>query len=335
MTRPPGTKKAFRANFDIRTFDLNLLKIFDEIYSTRSVAHAADRLALSPSAVSHALRRLRARLDDPLFVRLGGSMQPTPHAVQLGQQISRLLGEFRLTLNVDQFDPSTTSHQFSIACLSYVGALFVPSLIARLEKVAPHARFRVHGINDSIVDDLESGAIDVALGNFSRVPNSMMHFELFRDRLVWVASKKNPMTGGTPSLEQIAKLKHVVPTAYNMSTEPIDAYIAKQGLERMVVQDDKGALAAAMSKSNLKRKVAVTTTDSHSAVAIVAKTNMVALILERMAQIYQRSFAIAIIEPPYIADDLIFSCLASHRLSRRAANMWLHDMIKETAKDFQ
>lgn len=122
----------------LRTLDMNLLLVFETIYRHRQVTSAASELAISPSALSHALSRLRTTLGDDLFVRQGSMMQPTARAQVIAPGILAALNALSDTLNsAEVFNPQTSTQMFRFAVTDYTAAVFFPALITRLQQIAP------------------------------------------------------------------------------------------------------------------------------------------------------------------------------------------------------
>ena len=129
---------------DLRSLDLNLLVALDALLRRRSVIAAADELAMSPSALSHALARLRAALDDELFVRIGNAMQPTAHAERLAGPVSAALALLSNGLaQAGRFDPATSDRCFTLAATDYTTFAMLPALVAQVQDLAPRLRFQI------------------------------------------------------------------------------------------------------------------------------------------------------------------------------------------------
>jgi DNA-binding transcriptional LysR family regulator len=120
-----------------KTFDLNLLIVFDAVMQERNLTRAGDRLGMSQPAVSHALSRLRHALKDDLLVRSPEGMRPTPRAERMLVPIQAALRELQVTLEADEFDPSASSHEFAIAANNYAARAVIPSLVHRVAQLAP------------------------------------------------------------------------------------------------------------------------------------------------------------------------------------------------------
>jgi len=148
------------SEIQLHKIDLNLLSTFEALMEDGSVAGAAEKLHVTPSAVSHALGRLRTQLDDPLFVRVGGKMQPTAKAVQLADDLTPILRGLRRALKPqDAFDPTTSNRVFRIALHS--SPAFMAKVTAAIQKAAPNVMIewvRIMRINQT---DLADGLIDL------------------------------------------------------------------------------------------------------------------------------------------------------------------------------
>ncbi|WP_313110729.1 LysR family transcriptional regulator, partial [Stutzerimonas nitrititolerans] len=157
---------------NIYNFDLNLLRVLDALLRERNVSRAAQRLSLSQPAVSNALNRLRELLDDPLLVRVGRAMQPTPRALSLEAPIRDALQQIEHTLNAgDFFDPATSRQRFAIAVTDYVELICMPPLMAHLARVAPGIQLAIEHLSPTLpIEALDNGELDLALGRFLDVP---------------------------------------------------------------------------------------------------------------------------------------------------------------------
>src|SRR5690606_38093968 len=136
---------------NIYNFDLNLLRVLDALVRERNVSRAAERLALSQPAVSNALSRLRELLDDPLLVRVGRVMQPTPRALSLEAPIRAALQQIHSSLNAGQsFDPARSQQRFTIAVTDYVELICMPSLLQRLSQRAPGIHISIRQLTPNL-----------------------------------------------------------------------------------------------------------------------------------------------------------------------------------------
>ena len=136
---------------NISTFDLNLLRVLDALLRERNVSRAAERLSLSQPAVSNALNRLRDLLDDPLLVRVGRSMQPTPRALALEVPIRDVLQRIEESLSADApFDPASSRQRFRIAVTDYVELILMPRLLKLLAERAPGVQIDIQHLSPTL-----------------------------------------------------------------------------------------------------------------------------------------------------------------------------------------
>lgn len=149
----------------IAQLDLNLLKTLEAIYQHRNMTRAAEVLNLTPSAVSHALKRLRESLDDPLFERRGSHMVPTPVCRQLLPELMNTLASLRQTLqSFGVFDPSTAKQTVRIAIHDALEALLLPSILTHFQVKAPQLKFlSVKLVRSQLEAQFEAGTVDFAL----------------------------------------------------------------------------------------------------------------------------------------------------------------------------
>jgi DNA-binding transcriptional LysR family regulator len=154
---------------DIVATDLNLLVVLDVLLQERNVTRAAKRLHRTQSAISHALGRLREQLGDPLLVRVGGEMRPTPKAERLAGEVSRILRTIgRVLAHEGAFDPATTDRVFTLAGPDFIAAT-LPLLLAHMAKVTPTAGVELVPSGPGMLRDVADGRVDVAIAPASVV----------------------------------------------------------------------------------------------------------------------------------------------------------------------
>jgi len=219
-------------DFDInkvRRLDGGLLLVFRELLRTRRASLAAERLGLSPSAISHALTRLREVFDDPLFIRRPHGFEPTRRAEELGPQVEALLDLTNRTLSRDAgFDPASSRRWFRFAAPEFVAALIGAELIQRLRREAPGVVFGIgHSDEDEAFRMLRRGEADFALGRFG-VPRPGFTVEpLFEDHYCVVARVGHPQLDGAITEAQWRDIGHIF--AWSGSETGQDAAVSEIG----------------------------------------------------------------------------------------------------------
>jgi DNA-binding transcriptional LysR family regulator len=193
----------------VSNVDLNLMLVLHTVLNERNVARAAERLHVTPSAVSNALARLRDVLGDPLVTRKGRGIVPTPRAIELGPGIARAIRELELVLLATPFDPSSCRRTFTLAVADLGQMTWVPRLAVAMRRGLPLARLRVVGI-DSLVSlgDLTSAEVDVHVGVAPSSPG--VHVErLVTERSALVARARHPIFAVRATRRSLAGLGHV------------------------------------------------------------------------------------------------------------------------------
>ncbi len=215
--------------------DLNLLRVFEAVFRERHLTRAADTLALTPSAVSHALRRLRAYLGDPLFVRQGTVMVATPaclrNAPALLDQLARLR---QLIQQWGHFDPHSTRQSFRIGMPEAVETALMPALQASLFQQAPGASLSSVAFDRTQMERLlASGRLDIAIDVALPMRDPVRHQPLLEGNFCIVARNGHPL-GRAPTLKQYLAASHVAVSSRAGGLVIEDVALLSLGLKRLV-----------------------------------------------------------------------------------------------------
>lgn len=181
---------------NIRDIDLNLLLVFEVVYAERNLSRAARTIGISQSAVSNALARLRDTLGQPLFVRAGQGVAPTPYAESVAADISNALAILRNALQESAFDFHLSERRFTLICSDYSAALILPAVQRRVEELAPHVTLQVIARQDSAGFDqaLAQGEADLAVGGLPFLGGATRQQRLFDEHTVVLARQGHPAT---------------------------------------------------------------------------------------------------------------------------------------------
>jgi len=217
--------------------DFNLLITLDVLLAEGSVARAAKRLHLSPSAMSRALARLRETLGDPLLVRAGRGLVPTPRALELREQVSQLvLGVEGVLRPVEHLDLQRLVRTFTLRVGDGFVENFGPALIERMGAEAPGVRLRFVAKTDKDSAPLRDGSVDLDTGVVGADAGPEIRTRaLFQDRFVGVVRQGHPLTRGAITAERYAGGRHVLVSRRGKDRGPVDDALKAAGLERDVV----------------------------------------------------------------------------------------------------
>ncbi|AOA58921.1 LysR family transcriptional regulator [Acinetobacter larvae] len=220
----------------MQSMDLNLLVALDALLAEGSVTGAAERLQLSVPAMSRTLDRIRKMIGDPLFVRAGRGLVPTPRAEQLREPVRLLVLQAQQLLVKEQdFDVHAMRRVFTIRADDGTVVLLAPLIIEKMSQLAPMStvRFIAQGQQDVVA--LREGRIDLDIGVIQDLGPEIIRQSLFQDRFIAVFRSENPLTHKAQLIaEDFANAQHVTVSRRGILSGPIDVELAKQGLSRHI-----------------------------------------------------------------------------------------------------
>ncbi|MDC6169816.1 LysR family transcriptional regulator [Paucibacter sp. XJ19-41] len=302
---------------DLQRIDLNLLLLFDTLYRERSVTGAAGRMALSPSAVSHALARLRQALGDELFVRSGPVMLPTALAERIAPGIKNALGTLGDTLgSLGRFDPASSQRSFVFAATDYTALVLLPRLSAYLAEAAPNLHLQVVQASRKVpVRELAAGEIDFALGYTEAEPQAgadgIRELDWFSDRYVVIGSRAQAEARGRLTLKKYLAARHVVVSPWGQTRGAIDHELEQLGHRRQVAMHVPSVLAAPF---------------------IVASTDLLMTVPRLAAELIARAAPIVVYPAPFPAADYTLKAyFHAGRISDPACRWMADTIVREMA----
>ncbi len=219
---------------DIFSVDLNLLGVFHLLMQERSVTAAARRLRLGQPAVSRSLARLRDSLNDPLFVRAGRALEPTPRALALHNQLTPALEQIEQALRAtDSFDPATAPHVFQIAMSDDIQLAFLPAISNRVAELMPRARMIVQHTDYLRAGQLlDSGAASLVVGYLTKLPANAKIRKLARVGYQALTCRAAPPV---TTSKRYCDRPHVLVTFAGDLIGYVDETLSAQGLERNIM----------------------------------------------------------------------------------------------------
>jgi DNA-binding transcriptional LysR family regulator len=217
--------------------DMNLLAALDALLAERSVTAAARRLGLSPSAMSRTLVRLRAATGDPLLVRAGRGLAPTPRATELRERVHQLTREVRTVLSprAGHLDLASLERVFTIRAGEGFLERFSAPLVAAITKLAPHVRLRFAPKPDKDASPLRDGQVDLEIGVLGGSAPEVRTRFVSRDSFIGAVRIGHPLLTGPMTAERYAACRHVVASRRGKFTGPVDEALKALGLSREIV----------------------------------------------------------------------------------------------------
>jgi DNA-binding transcriptional LysR family regulator len=288
--------------------DLNLLVTLDVLLAEGSVARAARRLRLSPSAMSRALARLRETTGDPLLVRAGRGLVPTPRAIELHAQVGQLVQDAEAVLRpAEKLNLKQLVRTFTLRTSEGFVENFGPNLIARIGEDAPGVRLCFVQKPDKDSKPLRDGLVDLETGVVEQMTAPELRAQaLFRDRFIGAVRMGHPLSKGKITPSRFAAGRHI--------------YVSRQGV-------DKGPIDDALKALGLERKVVTIVDGFATALALARDSDLIASVPERHTgnlRSGMHSFPLPVATPEFTV-----SLLWHPRQNADPAHRWLRAHVRD------
>ncbi|WP_136413232.1 LysR family transcriptional regulator [Herbaspirillum sp. ST 5-3] len=300
-------------NRHISRIDLNLLVVLDAICAEGSITRASEKLNLTQSAISHALTRLRMLFDDPLFVREGRTIVPTPLARSLTEPIRRSLRGIEITLNeAGRFEPSSTRRRFTIAVRGMLELMLLPPLLQYISGRAPGVDIAAVSVNRrDLEQELETGAIDAAIDAPLPVSPNVRRTAIPVGAMVVVARQDHPHIQGELTLATYMRQGHILVSTRRRGP-------GLQDLE--------------LGRHDLHRRVRLRCQDYFTACSVVSRTDLLLTMPERHAETFNRPFDNCIYALPFSMPDIEAYYYWHNSSTNDPANCWLREQVAEALR---
>ena len=292
--------------------DLNLLVVLDVLLAEGSVAGAARRLRLSPSAMSRTLARLRETTGDPLLVRAGRGLVPSPRALALREQVRRIVQDAEAALRpVTAPDLARLVRTFTLRTSDGFVETFGPALLRRTGVEAPGVRLRFVPKLDKDSTPLRDGTADLETGVVSRAMGPEVRAQaLLHDHFVGVVRESHPLTEGEITPARYAASRHVLVSRRGLARGPVDEVLEPLGLRR-----EWSAIVGGFS----------------AALALARTSDLVATVPARHTAALR--VGLFTFELPVQAPQVTVSLLWHPRMDGDPAHRWLRELVREVCAE--
>ncbi|MAN59699.1 MAG: LysR family transcriptional regulator [Flavobacteriaceae bacterium] len=298
---------------DLHRVDLNLLVVFEVLMETRSVTATAQKIGRTQSAVSHSLARLRDQLGDPLLVRVGGKMQPSPYAEMIIADVRPILRSIRRVITPrDLFDPATSDRIFRIAMPTLTKV--IAEVSARVEAEAPNVKIEWLPAHRDVYAALSEGLIDLAhLGGEPRLPDGLEQQVMEPFSWVTFARRDHPACADW-GLEAWRRYPHLMVNVTQSMQNPFP----------VAAQDDPGS-----------RRVSAMIGDSAGVASLLAKSDFLATFPALLLAWDMEAFGLRALRPPVDLGSVLVRFFWSARLANDAGGSWIRSIVIESYRRVQ
>jgi len=291
----------------MKSIDLRLLSVFDEIVKTRSVTAAAEALDLGQPAVSVALAKLRHHFGDPLFVRTSGGMEPTPFCEGLVRPVRAVLDALDLVFDYrSEFDPGSSERSFRICMTDISQLVLLPRLWETLRATAPGIRIEIMPLSNDTARLLENGDADLALGLIPQLDAGFHQQLLFRQDFVCMVGREHPRLRDGLNLAQFEAEDHAVVISSGSAPSIVEHEIGRRGIKRRVALKIPSFLGAAF---------------------VVEHTDLLVTIPRRLAELLQGRGSFRIFPVPFDLPDYEVKQHWHERYHHDDGNRWLRGVV--------
>lgn len=302
-----------------RTLDLNLLRLLDALLAERNLTRAAAKLAITQSAASNALKRLRESLGDELVTRAGYGVEPTPYALSIGPAIHDALEQLRETLAPTVFDPASAHATFILAMADSTAASLIPSLLQRTESLAPGVSLRVLPLTTRDPRELlEAGEVDIALGFFPATISALTlaaqegrtesfgHSRLYSGAYVCVMRREHPLAKAPLTIDAYCSARHLL---VSFSGRPF------------------GFVDQALADLGRTRRVVLTVNQFFTAGQVVSRSDLLTVLPRHFLAANGMRHALVMRDLPFEMPEVHVEMLWHSRQTQRPGHQWLRENI--------
>ncbi len=291
--------------------DLNLLPALEALLRRRNVTRAAAEVGLSQPAMSRALARLRDLFGDPLLVRAGAGLAPTPAAEALLPKAAAALEALRGVFRAPALDPALIRRTIRLAAADAQSILIAPRLVARLEREAPGVDLVVSTVGRDIMSRMELGEVDLCFATAATpLPPGAVSIALARDRLALVMRRGHPAANRAWTIADYGRVRHATVSFFGDGLSEIDARLGAAGVER---------------------RIGLVTPHFMATVAAVAASDLVTTISAAFAGRFAESLDL-VLKPPPFDDTLDMTAVMTRLRAADPALQWFTKVLREEAE---
>jgi DNA-binding transcriptional LysR family regulator len=307
------------ADLNFRTLDLNLLRVFNEVMTERSLTKAASKLALTQPAVSNALRRLREALGDDLLRRSGHGLEPTARALALWPTVQQALRQLQETLAPGAFVPGQANTTFVLAMADATAAELIPGLIRVIDRDAPGVTIRVVPLTTRDPRRLlNEETADLAIGYFPAVLAALTshaqagenvafeHQRLYLSKYVCVMRRDHPLAQEELTLDRYCAARHLL---VSFSGRPF------------------GFIDEALGSLGRQRHIVLTVNQFFTAGRVVATSDLLTVLPRHFVSVTGIADQLVLRELPFAVPAVHVDAVWHRRMQHNAAHAWLRDVV--------
>ena len=301
----------------------------------RRLREASQILSVTPSAVSHALNRLRQSIGDELFIPGESGMQPTQRALELASAVREALEKLEFALTGKGSVPAEALRTFRIGATAYACMAILPSIVKRLAKSAPEVDLRVFSDSDiDVVQQLVRGRVDLVIGSFNELPARIRRSSLLREDEVIAVRTGHPLTRGELTKERLSKFPQVVVESTSTVEKKTEGLFDDQrkaegvSVERALREFQSGRIG-------FDNRVRVCVSNFGAVASFLQFTDMVAMLPRHLALAVAGHAALVLLDPPYTSAKIEIEMLWDEGADQDQGLQWLVNELAQSTGDLE
>lgn len=291
----------------LNNVDLRLLQLFDLIYRQRNLSRVAEQLDLTQPAVSLALGKLRQHFGDPLFVRIGGEMVPTPAADQLAQLALNAIASLEATLAYrPAFDPAVEERIFRIAMTDVGQIVVLPKLLNTLRTAAPFVHIDISAIDENTVNQLQHGSLDIAMGFLPDMDGRFIQRPIFDESFSCLVRQDHPRISDSLTPADYRNEQHVI--------------VKTSGTGHLIIENN-------LRKQGITRKIGVQIPNFLGLATVIGSTDLIATLPSRAAALLSEQSRARVLPLPVSMPGYQVRQHWHERMQKDPGHSWLRQLI--------
>jgi DNA-binding transcriptional LysR family regulator len=317
----------------LQRIDLNLFKVFEAVIAFRSVAAAAKHLGVTPSAVSHAIGRLRLALGDELFVPGEAGMVPTPRALEIAPGIQSGLGLIQNSITTKVFSPGDSTRLFRISATDYGTIVILGRLVERIANLAPNIEFCVFPYSrPDVVRSLDDDYVDLIIGWFDELPKRIKRRHILFEREALIVRRGHPLTEKPASKDRVLSYSFLVVEMTGTGDRASEGFMDERGVAKRVWMDRLVIESENRDEDEPAAHVAMSVPYYSAVPSIIRSSDTVAAVPERLGRQLSASGDFVLLDLSFRPWEVAIEAIWHERDENDEALQWLMSELTRAAE---
>jgi len=302
---------------ELQNLSLHLLECFRVLVEEKSVSRAAERMDMSQPGMSNVLARLREALGDPILIRSGNGMLPTPYAMEAANCVQNALDEiYRIIEQKMEFSPGNARTKFRIACLDGISILAFIPIVKEIRRLAPNIEIFMNSLSNlSVKKPLEEGEIDLAIGYFMNLPPGLYTSKLIDDNIACMVSRNNKKLIKNLDIHNYIHAHHCFSTLNHGALTTVELMVNR-----------------ALHNLGVQRKSWMKVPYLNLIAEVVANTDLVSALPSKLIYMYSKRIEVELLDIPLDIPSYALSMVWHERTHKSKAHVWLRDQIRTACR---